>query len=341
MHSRTLGMALLAVSMLALPWRAGADEEEEKREKFHKHYTEGARLYDKKEYEKSIEEFKEALKYDEKHNGTYYNIACNYALLKKTDEAVKWLGDAIDKGFHTFTHIDGDSDLDSIRGTEAFKTMYAAAKRKVIGEPVISVVEPPGLDRTKPTPLIIALHGHGESAAGHAAKWKEAAESAGVILACVQGTTKLTAERWGYNEEFALTQALDCLEEMKGKFSVDPKKTFVSGSSQGGLMAYDIAFRRGGVFAGLIVSSAHYPKGNFRLAELAPKARHLGVYLLQAKSEFSTKDEAKRAKKNMESNKVSMVFEEYEGVEFLPGPDQLKKAIEWCMNLPGPDAPRK
>lgn len=330
-----LGVLLSAVCVVGAPLWAGDDD---KQEQFHKHYTEGARLYDKKEYEKSIAEFKEALKYDEKHSGTYYNIACDYALLKKADEAVKWVGDAIDKGFHDFSHIAGDSDLDSVRDTEAFKTMIAAAKHKIIGDPVIVTVEPPGLDRTKPVPLILVLHGHGESAAAQAAKWKEAAEATGVVVACFQGTTKINADRWGYNDEFVMTQAMDCLEEMKGKYTLDPKKTYVAGSSQGGQFAYELAFRHASRFAGLILSSSHFDP-EVKLSELAPKARHLGVYFYQAKGDFSTKDEAKKAKKNMESNKVNMVFEEYEGVDYLPDTEHLKKAIEWCKNLAGPEKP--
>ncbi|MFL6468378.1 MAG: TPR end-of-group domain-containing protein [Pyrinomonadaceae bacterium] len=51
---------------------------------------------------------------------TAYNIACAYALLNKTDEAVKWLTVAADEGFPCYPYFEIDHELDNIRQNVAF-----------------------------------------------------------------------------------------------------------------------------------------------------------------------------------------------------------------------------
>jgi len=57
--------------------------------------------------------------------GAYYNIACIYARLSKIDNAIKWLKDAIDRGFDNWELIKKDPDLKNIRGTEYYKMLIS------------------------------------------------------------------------------------------------------------------------------------------------------------------------------------------------------------------------
>ncbi|MFO0967051.1 MAG: hypothetical protein U0793_15905 [Gemmataceae bacterium] len=51
----------------------------------------------------------------------HYNLACSFALLKKTDPAIKTLRRAIELGYRDFRYMREDRDLDFIRNDPRFK----------------------------------------------------------------------------------------------------------------------------------------------------------------------------------------------------------------------------
>lgn len=53
--------------------------------------------------------------------GGYYNFACAYAILGKTNEACNYLKRSIERGFNQWDHIKIDSDFDKIRNTACYK----------------------------------------------------------------------------------------------------------------------------------------------------------------------------------------------------------------------------
>jgi tetratricopeptide (TPR) repeat protein len=53
----------------------------------------------------------------------YYNLACSYALLKKTDLSLKTLSRAIELGYRDFRYIREDRDLDSVRSDPRFRKL--------------------------------------------------------------------------------------------------------------------------------------------------------------------------------------------------------------------------
>lgn len=54
-----------------------------------------------------------------------YNAACACALLGRTDESLEFFAKAIDAGFEDTAQIEKDSDLNSLRDNERFKTLVA------------------------------------------------------------------------------------------------------------------------------------------------------------------------------------------------------------------------
>jgi len=56
-----------------------------------------------------------------------YNVACVYALQGKTDDAFTWLDKAVGFGFDRAEHIEGDSDMDSLRKDPRFAKVVVAA----------------------------------------------------------------------------------------------------------------------------------------------------------------------------------------------------------------------
>ena len=53
----------------------------------------------------------------------FYNLACSYALLKKTDSALKTLRRAIELGYRDFRYMREDRDLDTIRHDPRFRQL--------------------------------------------------------------------------------------------------------------------------------------------------------------------------------------------------------------------------
>jgi tetratricopeptide (TPR) repeat protein len=53
----------------------------------------------------------------------HYNLACSYALLKKTDLALKTLRRAVELGYRDFRYLREDRDLDSIRHDPRFRQL--------------------------------------------------------------------------------------------------------------------------------------------------------------------------------------------------------------------------
>jgi len=60
----------------------------------------------------------------------YYDLACNYSLIGKKDQAVDYLEKSIQHGYANFKHLQIDSDLDLIREDEKFKKMVCKLKQE-------------------------------------------------------------------------------------------------------------------------------------------------------------------------------------------------------------------
>jgi len=53
----------------------------------------------------------------------YYNLACSYAVLKQSDQAIRTLRKAVEHGYRDFRHIREDRDFDSIRKDPRFRAL--------------------------------------------------------------------------------------------------------------------------------------------------------------------------------------------------------------------------
>lgn len=53
----------------------------------------------------------------------HYNLACSYALLKRPDQALRTLRQAIELGYRDFRYMREDHDLDSIRQDPRFRQL--------------------------------------------------------------------------------------------------------------------------------------------------------------------------------------------------------------------------
>ena len=76
------------------------------------------------QYEKAIEDFDRALSLSSKLEDAYYNKACSYAYIGKTEEALINLRQALRIGPHKYCDLAGkDSAFEMIRGNADFQNL--------------------------------------------------------------------------------------------------------------------------------------------------------------------------------------------------------------------------
>lgn len=226
------------------------------------------KAYDNHNFEKAIEVGLDLAQRKPGDPQPAYNLACSYAQHGNYEKAVEWLGTAADRGFFYVSTVLRDEDLDEIRELPGFgvavekirknnaaeleKFKAGADKAKVI------TIAPPALDKNKPAPLIVALHGYGSDANDISKTWTDAAARIGAVLIAPQALQPAGhGFSWGVVEqgEFLVLRAM---EKARAEFNIDPKRIVVTGFSQGGGMCYTLALRHPQLFAGVIPVAGFY-----------------------------------------------------------------------------------
>jgi clan AA aspartic protease (TIGR02281 family) len=80
----------------------------------------------------AIEWMDQVIVNDPDEKGNYYDQACLYARMGKSQESVAALRTAFEKGYRTFAHIEADDDMDAIREMPEFKALIKEYKAKPI-----------------------------------------------------------------------------------------------------------------------------------------------------------------------------------------------------------------
>lgn len=88
-------------------------------------HSKATALWEKKEYAKAIEEYAKILAADSDDSVALYNTACGYALTNEKPKALEFLRKSLEAGFVNFTHIEADTDMDSLRQEPGYKELFA------------------------------------------------------------------------------------------------------------------------------------------------------------------------------------------------------------------------
>ncbi len=116
--------------------------------------------------------------------------------------------------------------------------------------PAAVVVKPAKLDPKKAAPLLVFLHGYGDTAANAARQFKTFSDRAKTIILCVNASGRLANGGWEWvlpnDEERILAE----IERVRGEAKIGP--VYLSGFSQGGHVTYYAGLRNPKVFRGII-----------------------------------------------------------------------------------------
>lgn len=91
----------------------------------------GVEAYRQKDYQKALEYTKKAHEVASTDSRIMYNLACFHAMVGNKDEALTWLGKAVDGGFYSPKQIAKDTDLKIVRGDPRYEAALAKATKQV------------------------------------------------------------------------------------------------------------------------------------------------------------------------------------------------------------------
>jgi len=93
--------------------------------------AEADRLYNSKEYEKSVSKYKEAFKIEQKKAGDLYNAGCSASLLGDKKLAFEWLNLAFKNGWTNIKHLKTDTDLTALHDSKKWNKLLTAMQKEV------------------------------------------------------------------------------------------------------------------------------------------------------------------------------------------------------------------
>lgn len=191
-----------------------------------------------------------------------YQLACNYALWDKPDEAWKSFNQAIDMGFSEFPFCYQDEELGSIRTRPEFpeklrviRDRYRTESQQRMRAPV--VFRPSTKPESGHWPVIFLLHGYGDT---HESYFDEAEAwaASGVLAIAVPGTVPITSGYCWSTDDVASTH--DAIQEILADRLLDnlidrTKRVNLLGFSQGALHAAQIQLLHLDKYRGSVVIS--------------------------------------------------------------------------------------
>src|SRR5262249_26128432 len=103
-------------------------------------------------------------------------------------------------------------------------------------------------------PLIVTLHGSGRDGLSLVEKWKDIADQEGFILA---GPNAIDPAKWSSTDDSA-DFLREIVEQLKNRYSVDPKRVFLFGHSAGAVYALDLSMSQSEYFAATAVHAGSW-----------------------------------------------------------------------------------
>lgn len=88
-------------------------------------------FYAGKEYQKSVDKFKEAFAIEQKSAADFYNAGCAASLLGNKELAFEWLSLALKNGWTNIRHLKTDSDLVSLHDSERWNKLITELQKEV------------------------------------------------------------------------------------------------------------------------------------------------------------------------------------------------------------------
>jgi len=125
-------------------------------------------------------------------------------------------------------------------------------------------------------PLIVTLHGSGRDGLSLVEKWKDIADQEGFILA---GPNAMNSAEWSTTDDSA-DFLREIIEQLKSKYSVDPKRVFLFGHSAGAVYALNLSMSQSEYFAATAVHAGSWrSKEELSYIHLAKRKTPIAIFI--------------------------------------------------------------
>ncbi len=263
-----------------------------------------------------------------------YNLACAFALNGDAEDALLWLHAAAEFGFAEPALLETDADLESVRDTEPFAATLERVRRNqteaeerfrelVAGsEPIVFL--PNNKEPKKPAPLLVVLHGFGDNSDHFVNGYRGTAAWLGAILVAPRSLVPVgQGFEWGTVDQ-AEQLVMGTLEGVLEHYNIDRNQILLSGFSQGGFMAFQLAARHPEVFRGVVPIAGRYRP---EVAELLAKAEAPPRFYLMVGSEDDAAESNRQGYRELEQAGVTARLKIYPNLGHKFPPDHEKELL--------------
>lgn len=275
-----------------------------------------------------------------------YRAGAAHARAGVTEEALRWLEAAADRGYSGVRTFETDDDLDPLRNHPRFGAALervrarAAARldsfKQAAAKARPLLVLPRGHDPKVPAPLLIVLHGTGGAGREMGEAWRAVAAKAGVILLAPDAIRPSGAGfAWQFRDE-AEWYIRHLIETTRAHHAVGP--VILAGFSQGANIAFAMGRTDPDLFDGVIPIAGHWEAD---LAAIPPRdERSPRWYLLIGDRDpwHATYDEALGAITGAghEAELRKLPGHPHAMPTGARGRGELERALRWCLDRDEP-----
>ena len=126
-----------------------------------------------------------------------------------------------------------------------------------------------------PAPLLITLHGYGRNGLSLVEKWKDFASKEGIILA---GPDSWNSPTWRIPQD-GPQFLFDLAEELKTKYSIDPRRIYLFGHSMGAIFALTISMLESQYFAATAIHAGAWQNSQLSLTDIAKRKIPIAIFV--------------------------------------------------------------
>lgn len=198
-------------------------------------------------------------------------------------------------------------------------------ERSILGGTFYTYV-PAIYDPATPLPLVVALHGAGDTAKSYLAyEWQANADALGVIVLAPQGSASAaTGSAWVAADRTRIVAAID---DVRACYSVAPNKTVLQGFSLGADMALFTGLAYSEDFVGIAVASGSLGRAESSFnggAALAPATRKIRVSLWRGTNDpIVSADDVADSKTRLEAAGHTVFVHSFKGAHKTTPADAL------------------
>lgn len=260
---------------------------------FMENWTRAEKAREAGDFAAAAESYQKVFEYAKFEASSRFLLARCLARLGEKDRALAELAKAVEYGWSDAEAIAStEPDLESLRGDARIDAVASAAK--VCARESVLCYRGSSAKPSEHVPLVVVLHGLGDTPRGHFAYWKEVADKLGLVVVAPYGVTKFgtgMSHAWhrkgGRENDLdvrASRAAIDrAIRTALEESAVDEERIILAGFSQGGALALRILAEKPGRFAGASAMCPIYKSLGEGFWRRATRRGQLKVHLIVGK----------------------------------------------------------